>query len=1169
VLSNPIPDGQPRLHQIELVDGFMTEQHWLTLILRERAQGAGAGPSPWRYMYVTLQHTDERPELPGAVAEPVAQPAAAAPERTCDGALIHRVSWRSETMDAATLTARLTDDVISRLALSLEPGYAPVGDDPVHALCVWETPEHATRAVINGGPSGDIPCPVTARVIYFHAPQWQPGQWDCHDATPETCLAQLQRRLQTTQDLPILQPADAHLLGPDAQADFLLGYRCANGQATCEFDPHDPTAGRVFHRGLAQQPLAQEVADAFGYRAQFMLGPDSAIGFAPEICRSADFHPYCVRTHAIDALQKRMDCARTLIEGTEAGLLPPELSHSIAPLRALLAASYGGPEGQAEGALGTGFETLNAELHLLLGDDAYARALNARHGSTEGVPSFDGAAFDADGVEISGLVGAEMTLLHQADQHYTLVIERFFDHTAQLDEILPSPPPLAYLAHVARACTQQAVIADEIARRHQALHHPAAALRAVAPSYDRALAQWGALDAHLARARAASNTPAAFDATHRALQHAHQLALLGLQSRYQALQAHAAPNDRTADFVPLPPLAEGDPDGFSVALGRTRHLLERAREAHSAAEAAYTSPLRDPATLRQALTAQRDDIQGRLGTLCGTFEAADGRSLPVIKRTQHLIDPAGEPITTTGDPCGALGTGALWEAAQVLEAHVHTATQLRQRKAAIEAALRDNEAQIQLHCDLAAEVRPHLQRLGVISPLGDDLARAALRLEQLAQHSDRISARQLDGPDAPWSQAERLSSAQPPWSRTVAAQHPPLGAAITTSRDRLRAMTDLYGAFDLQTGCDYLSAEGGTRERGLHLALVQLELNALEALRATRAALEALHQAYAERVRLDTAYAATQRLADHIATGRRDPTVRLYRDAATLHADHSRAAAIAAAWDTTRVHEYYTASTYAARGQLHTIRQIASGATGRSLDRYVDDLEDAFLNAQQQQPNQDARIQRASLRDDILRIRRYDTTEDGAAQVRSAAARTRALRQRLAESAQLSADGTITVEFATHTDLLAPQTSDHLIERVEVILIGRALGDDLRVQLRHMGAGTLRDRDGHQQRATLPPRTAVLHPVIDAPVQFNQRRLRSEALSDRPLIQSRWQLVLDLQQAPASPGLNLGGLEDIEVLMHYRQSIPLIAARAPRAALVCASVADSRLFLISPTLPGL
>ena len=259
-----------------------------------------------------------------------------------------------------------------------------------------------------------IPCPLESRVTFFTAPASSHAaiiNHACQDTG--TCGSVLNNWAQS---------------GSSVINQVNPRWDCANSNQSCDRDPLDRRAGKIFYARQASNvyftSLRPAIEDAFRYRTRFVNRKGTGLGFTPSVCQPfSNAVPYCYDTAAIEEIADRVDCLLAIYND-------PTLSADSNPtLMSYLSENFASfSPGPATGLQSRdGFEKLNAELLIMLGDQAYTNAFESRFDlagiSTAG---FEGAKFEADGISLAGIAGFEMFTLHKAVQYYTLVLDRFY-----------------------------------------------------------------------------------------------------------------------------------------------------------------------------------------------------------------------------------------------------------------------------------------------------------------------------------------------------------------------------------------------------------------------------------------------------------------------------------------------------------------------------------------------------------------------------------------------------------------------------------------------------------------------------------------------------------------------------------------------------------------------
>jgi hypothetical protein len=292
--------------------------------------------------------------------------------------------------------------------------------------------------------------------------------------------------------------------------------------------------------------------------------------------------------------------------------------------------------------------------------------------------------------------------------------------------------------------------------------------------------------------------------------------------------------------------------------------------------------------------------------------------------------------------------------------------------------------------------------------------------------------------------------------------------------------------------------------------------------------------------RLEAEYDESLDLLVNVEAARNDPNTRIYKNDAVINSDRTFRAAVREAYKATRVFEYYTGQSYAALEKLFLIRMVAYG--DYSLEGYMADLHDAYVQFQEQYGEPDERVLILSMRDDLLGVPLYDEDDHSAL---SDAERDERVRQKLFKN--VDASGRLVVPFSTELSATSPLTHNHKITEMRAEIVYQERTDLMaRVYLRQVGTSTVRTPDGKRNFYRFPERTAVINPFFNGefvaanaqsgdaqqdvldPSIFSTRRLR-----ERPLANSKWELVVDLQAEQVNRDLDLEFMKDIRLYIYY------------------------------------
>ncbi len=1185
--ANPLPDGRDRVRRIELIDGVLTEQRVMSLLLRETVDPFHGGAPFDSYLYVVLEKVEDAPSAIEGNAFTPAEPVAADMGPRCSRELLQVVGFDAPTVDALDRAAR------DRLAVAVADGGEVRADDlpaaeTVHSVCVWsedavlnqvggfgdaERITESTRVrreVIDAGPDGGRPCFPGAEILYFTVQgPIDPAGWDCNRRSPEDCLTELSNRAAQGDALRFEARARTYITRPGGQTRFDLVGRCADPErAACDDDRFDLTVGKVF--GVADgvdsflSDLGREISRAFRYKLQFVDRIGGAeVGFAPAICRPGPrLDPYCYDPAAVAAVRDRLDCALALYTGDLEGRYQlGQVARSTlrrALTQAFSALQTDNPTGDP--VVEYGFERLYAELLIMLGDDAYTAAFASRFDLAGAAAlAFEGSRFEEGGVDLSGAAGYEMYKLYQAAQYYDLVLERFFRMSVILWDSLDAPAGERYvtaatvttwLDRVIRASTRSASAWSEAARRYQALNRPDLARRVLVRAYTRAYQESLILRAFM-KATGGIVDAAALPVIERAIDEAqlrYRVAMLDMQARFEQVGADIDIFGLPPGYLPFPALDEDDVNGFEVMLDRAVQRMELALEDEDAAIDARRDFDVDAASFRSELVTLRNSYEAELGELCGTFIGDDGQVRPAIARYSHLD----EVLATYGDPCGAAGNGALWRAGADLQTLELELQRVRQEADNILSARVDARRQVASQCRLIQEdVAMFLETQGAVDGLeadSDRLQSTITRLDKVHDGITEFSARINDIADSelPWQagvKAASLSVYTASFGINLIATAN-LEDQINVNQEQVRALERTYESYVLGRECDYLNAELVYTLRDLHRELLLVELDVLNAMWNVQVGFSDIQALANQRSRLEAEWRDNEQLAVDVAAAQSDPNIRIFKNDAIVNADRSFERALTEAWKATLMYEYYSAQSYADREALFLVRTVGRGDI--NLRRYLQDLEDDFLGFEQRFGNPDTRLAVISLRDDVLRIPRY--ADDG--QVLSAQARIDRFRAALQDPARLDEDGALAIGFSTTFDQLSPLTTNHKILFIEVGLFGGEMGDGVgRVYLRQRGTGVVGGTDARRRFFTFPARTAVMNPFFNPgggadDIRFGQDSdgaitgptrsiYRSYRFRERPFVQTDWSLVIDQRNEEVNRDISLAGLDDVLIYVFY------------------------------------
>lgn len=1175
--ANPVPDGVPRRRSLELVDGVALNQQQMLLILREAIEPFHGGAEDiYGYAFVVLERANrdlEPEEVQGQVLEDDRELSSGL-QIDCSAELLEAVAGRGASMDGLTgferdalanavVTGRSSATVTLPVLGAVEPHYVCVFNE-----VVAEDQPPLTRSVFDAGPDGAMACPPGSLAVYFgvdDADAIELGIEDhaCHAQRPQNCLETLSGWLAEGRALHLMVRDRARF--PQATgATFDLGWQCAvPDRASCDDDLYDLRQGKTFFLeddvDVFFSPLASEIHQAFRYRTQFVSRAGKNIGFSPSVCQpGADLVPYCYDPTLLGRITARIDCALELYHHSLGDPLYVDASTQTR-LRRFLQQSFGvlqqaNPVGDP--VLERGFEHLYAELLINLGDDAVTKALSSRFdlGQTNQL-SFPGSQFETDGVDISGIAGFELYQLHRATQYYELVLDRFYRLSPSIWQDLTGADPfpyitqssISYLDRVIRASAQLSNAYSEIAERYQSFNRPDLARRVLERAYVRAYQESLILSEVLDEV-AKIVSPSEVAQVARAVEQAQRrfrIGMLAMQDQHERLNEGLSFFGFPADYIPFPALDEDDVNGFEVMMDRAQGALDAAAEQEQRALDARRGFDVDEADFQAELVDLRVNYHTRLGELCGTFVAEDGRVYPAIREYAHLSPE----LAGFDDPCGAK-SGEIWLQGGEIDVRRLDITRVQQEIRNVQTRAELAEGSVGAQCALIREdVAAFLANQRVVNGYEKTIETLEFTnsvLDKTLDFIDGSSSRALDvalGEASPVGRAVG-GVAIGIWAGAALVH---LGAttgieyAIKDKRAQIRERELAYEEYNIGRECDYLNAELVFTVREIHLDMDLLELDALEAIWGLETEVAVLGSLQNERRRVLAEWADTKQLALDAAAALNDPNTRIMRNDAVLSADRTFERALRDAYRATKVFEYYTAQSYPDQERLYFARMVDGG--DYNLRRYLADLDDAYFEFEDGRGNPDTRVARISVRDDVLRIPRY--AEDGSGRPMTLEQRVAAFRTRLQDPALLDDNGWLTLAFPTSFEDLSPITYNHKVLFIEVELFGDTGGDPIgRVYLRQVGTGVVQDGTGDRLYYAFPRRTAVINPVMDGNRDYGQDSdgaiagpsrsiFRSFRFRERPVVNTNWELVLNQRTEAVNEDINLGGLDDIEVHIFY------------------------------------
>ncbi|MEO1269324.1 MAG: hypothetical protein AAFX99_14575, partial [Myxococcota bacterium] len=915
--ANPMADGKVRERQLELIDGALVNGNILLIIFRERMdpilstdpQDAIDG-----YGYMLLRHSDAlltgdqyEGHTPDMRTNPSQlRPVACTEAHFADLGLTRALFEAEPRLHADPMAQAILEGVVET-----EQGVGNLteldhqSNEVVHYLC-------ADTGLFDGGPlddraSGDaerVPCPVGSRVTFFtlaldgsRVPLLDTcgglSTRDCHQAwlAAQPC----QTNGSCAEQLELWEVNATFGLRVDPY------YQCDDPARTyCNDDRLDLRAGKLFYEAseaIVARPIRTDVADAFRYRTRFVNRSGTNVGFAPELCiPGTDLVPYCYDPEQIEALRSRTECAMELYTQHYDDLSEP---NQIA-LWDYLVENFAYTEefnifNEVE--VRRGFEFLDVELAIMLGDESYTRALASRFDLAElQVASFEGALFEEGGINISGMAGAEMVNLYQAVQYYQMGLDRFYDISPLIAwsvemDLQPGGPPSfitqaaveSYFGRLIRASTQKAKAWAEIARRYQNFNRPDLARRVIERAYTAAYLESVVLT-RLMQDIITITTPEGVTPIIRQIddaQRSYRIALASMQRDYADISDDINYFGYAPDYIPFPALEHYRDASVEVALTRARSRVELAQTAEVQALEADQRYNTDAANFQNELTRIQNTYDSQLAELCGTFEA-DGQIYPATTKYAYL-----SPETLRiGDPCGRVQTGQistaygqmdilLTELRRVRQAMSNTLNEAQIEQARWNASCRANNSFARMQYEVSGEINTVQSAIDSTRSAIAGVDRAIQDVSTISQLSkcSVIGGLAVGGSCGSSAVATGLYT-----TAFVAYEAARIGLDVGLNALETE-VRELQRGIELERSllqCDLIAIDGQARVQTILLRLAELELDALKIEYEINQAISNINQLRNQATRLQQEMAEVEEQAINVEAARNNPNIRIW-----------------------------------------------------------------------------------------------------------------------------------------------------------------------------------------------------------------------------------------------------------------------------------------------------
>jgi len=988
-----------------------------------------------------------------------------------------------------------------------------------------------------------VTCPVGSEVLFFSVN---------NNSITQTQIA----NLPCQQNGTCLQTLNAWKDSPTPLIQHSLVWRCtSNTRVLCDDNRKDLRDGKNFYAASTTAPrmvpIWAEIDSAFRYKTRFKSRTTGqTAGFAPQLCvPGSNLVPYCYDPAAIEAIRGRVDCLLDIWKNHHDTL--DTVTQAPVLNRFLIDNFSENIEVQGETrTIREGFEKLYAELLIMQGDEAFTAAFASRFDLAGSRTSgFEGSRFETNGMHLSGVAGFEMVSLYKAGQYYQEALDRFYSLSPLLWKALSygaternfytSKAITLYVDRLIRASTQRTRVWSEVAKRYQSFNRPDLARTVVERAYTGAYLEGIILSRMMLKVLDVTS-PQEFDQIRKAVEDAqrrYRVALLDMRDVYSSITDDVTLFDLAPDYIPLPALDAQSLNAVDVTLLRAQERMRMASEREDEALQSSRSFETDAAQFQSELTRIRTTYETQLSELCGTFKAADNRIYPAITRYAEL-DPRARLM---GDPCGLMGLGRIHEESAQMEIMEVDIRSLMAQYSNVFAEVDIEKARVLQQCNLTNTIANYVyNKQGEIGDLRDEinisrnvissLDRTLSTVQTIAQLTKcSLIVGVAAGGDCPAAVGASIAFS----IATAALSAASIGveASIVVKEREIAQLDRESGRWQTQQQCSQATIDSNARTATSLLRLKELDLEMVKTQRRVGVQISIINKLRNEATRLAMEQADVEQLAINVEAARNDPNVRIYKNDAIINADFSFDDAMREAYRATRVFEYYTSQSYAAKEKLFLIRMISRGEY--NLENYLVELQNDFREFQETYGNPDTRVAILSLRDDILAIPRSKAEGTGSVAM-DQSERVEQFRAALTDVKRLDENGYLAFPFSTSLDFLSPLTRNHKVLYVEAELVGSDVGDTLgRIYLRQQGTSVVRALAGDKQFMRMPERTAVLNPFFNGVRVFTPDVYRSYRLRDRPLVNTAWELVLNQRDERVNQDVNLQSLTDVRLYVYY------------------------------------
>ncbi len=1208
--SNPVPNGWQLQRKLELVDGALIEGQYMFILYKESFvsffNNGGKGTLNnnfvnYGYMFlrrvnttleaddyvgakaVSLQSCERDTQCPGQVCRGgICRQPSKLQVVSCSPDIVYAAvgqriaqhtdlqSWSADKlndlvtalMGNQTASANSTSMQVTRQTNQGKIEYRYTHPDGtqhyIHYLCM-------DTGQFNGGTIDDPKdCPVGSKVIFFES-TIDEDTMRSHSCQTKNSCALRYSELYNTKGFRSEVP-----------------YRCESQNSIfCENNRKDLRDGKVFFKPSTSNtfvstlsPLRSALFEAFRYRIKFRSRSGKNVGFTPEMCSqvASSQTPYCYNPQVIEQLEQRVNCLEAIFAQKDSFKNLTTVSQSLIKNFLTQAFSYSNQTINGNIITDYGFETLNAELKVMLGDEAFTRSFASRYNlANTSLVSFQGALLEPNGINLSGALGYEMYNLYLSTQYYQMVLDRFFSMANVIHQSFASTGSsfieansvTSYFQKLLLASTRKSRSWSQIAKRYHQLNRADLAKHVIERAYAATYMEMTLLTRLL---RELTKVLDAKELNQISIEIAkvaltYKSSLLDMEETYKKLGDSLNRFGFEPGYIPFPAMdsfaaLSGTSNAFQVAL---RFAKEKTYDAQSKEQIAINTTRSfdsDAARFQSELVHIEKNYETQLISICGAIEITDTngqtRTVPAIPKYASL-----SPRTkNVGDPCGLVPGGSLYNALIQLEKQRINQQALKQSQTNILEKIQMEERRIKKYCDdqfkltdIAWQYKDKDKNLQLeIFDLNQHVQRASRIGSALIQVAELVKCSTIVGADIQGGDCASAPAAIGIILGMTAITEGISAWAGLKMREKQAEMLEIQKKLQttqLQFSCracsvsDPLCKKEGTAQQESKIsikeytyALANLNFESLKAEYDLQMAISHISRLRQQARRLMTQLEETTQLTINVQAAQNDPNTRIYKNDAILSAERTFNEAMKEAYRTTLVYEYYTSQSYKFKGDLFLIRMVSSG--DKNLEAYLSQLEQAFREFEEKNGKPSARVLVLSLRDDILRIPRTNENKTP----RDLNDRVAEFQRLLSDRNRLNENGYTSIPFTLDVSLLqsavSPVTYNHKIVHIEAEINSTSKGDDVaRLYLRQKGTGMVRLANDEVKYYALPQNTAVINPFFNGSKVFPPEIYRNFRLRDRPLGNTQWELLFNQVSEKANQDINLNAVSDIVLYIYY------------------------------------